>query len=86
MFIVELTYKKPLEEVEKHVETHRVFIKAGVEAGHFMMAGPKVPRTGGIVIADFKDLSTCQAYFQQDSFYQFDMADFKFIEFNSMIQ
>lgn len=86
MFIIELTYKKSLEEVEKHLETHKAFIKTGVEAGYFMMAGPKVPRTGGIVLADFKDLSVCHAYFKQDSFYQHDIAEFKIIEFISTMQ
>lgn len=50
MFIVNLTYIKPLDEVEKFLEKHIDFLNQYYTKGHFIASGRKNPRTGGIIL------------------------------------
>jgi uncharacterized protein YciI len=80
MLIVELTYKKPLEEVEKVLKAHRDFLQTCYDKGLFLASGPKNPREGGIIIA-LTDQETMQDLIKQDPFYQEGIADYKVTEF-----
>lgn len=51
MFIVEITYTRPIEEIEAATDAHRAFLDVHIASGLLLMAGPKVPRTGGYLIA-----------------------------------
>ena len=51
MFIVTLTYKKPMENVEKYLSEHRKFLDDAYENSFFIVSGPKNPRTGGVIIS-----------------------------------
>ena len=46
MFIVLLTYKADLAELDKHLDAHRAWLREGVASGRLMVAGRLVPRTG----------------------------------------
>ncbi|MDD7039160.1 MAG: YciI family protein, partial [Alistipes senegalensis] len=48
MFIVRLTYKKPLAEVERHLAAHREYLDRHYADGAFLCSGPQNPRSGGI--------------------------------------
>ena len=53
MYIVEFHNLKPNEQVDEAIVEHRAFLSKYVELGVIVAAGPKVPRTGGmIVVAD----------------------------------
>ena len=54
MFIVSLTYTKPLEEVDTYVEVHIEYLKEQYEKGNFIASGRKVPSIGGIIISKLK--------------------------------
>ena len=54
MFIVNLTYIKPLDKVEKFLEKHIDFLNQYYTKGHFIASGRKNPRTGGIILMPFK--------------------------------
>lgn len=51
IFIVTLTYVRPLEEVNKHLDAHRDWLVANTIAGRIAVAGPLEPRTGGLIVA-----------------------------------
>jgi uncharacterized protein YciI len=51
MFILSLTYVKPNEEADKHMEPHMAWVKEGYARGWFLASGRKVPRTGGVIFA-----------------------------------
>ncbi len=51
MFILDVTYTRPMEAVELHVATHMDWVREGYERGMFLASGRKVPRTGGIILA-----------------------------------
>ena len=82
MFVIELIYKKPLSEIDQHLVAHRLFLQKYYDTGVFIASGPKNPRNGGIIIALAKDQNTLETIIQQDPFYQYHLADYRYISFN----
>ena len=51
MFVIELLYKAPLADIDKHMPAHMKFLKKYYASGHFLISGRKIPRDGGIILA-----------------------------------
>jgi uncharacterized protein YciI len=51
MFIIDLRYTAPVEEVDRHLEAHVDWLRQGMADGWLVAAGRKVPREGGVLIA-----------------------------------
>ena len=51
MFVIELTYKADLSEIDAHMTAHVAFLKKYYDAGNFVVSGRKIPRDGGIIVA-----------------------------------
>ncbi len=81
MFIVQLTYKTPLTEVDKYLTAHRDFLDYHYKQGLLVASGPMKPRTGGIIIAATNDKKYLLSVFKQDPYYLAEIADYQFIEF-----
>src|SRR5438874_1578547 len=47
MFVIELTYKAPLPEIDAQMKAHVAFLKKYYAAGHFLVSGRQIPRAGG---------------------------------------
>jgi uncharacterized protein YciI len=45
-----LRYRKPLEDVLKHVDSHRAYLAGLKQEGMLIASGPMVPRSGGILL------------------------------------
>ncbi|MGH1386826.1 YciI family protein [Kordia sp.] len=81
MYIISLTYKVPLESVEKHLEDHIAYLNLHYELGHFHASGRKVPRTGGVILSKMTDKLQLATILEQDPFKIHDLADYKITEF-----
>ncbi|KAF0143017.1 MAG: hypothetical protein FD122_283 [Stygiobacter sp.] len=81
-FVVEIIYKSPIEKIEELTPIHREFLQTGYKAGMLLVSGPKVPRTGGIVIAKANSMEEIAEFFKNDPYALNDAADYSFIEFN----
>jgi uncharacterized protein YciI len=81
MFIVQLTYKAPIAEVDKYLQAHRAFLDDHYKQGLFLLSGPMKPRVGGILIALTKDREQLEAVLQNDPYQLADIADYQLIEF-----
>ena len=51
MFILSLSYKKPIEEADRHMQAHMDWLKGAYADGTFLASGRKEPRTGGVILA-----------------------------------
>ena len=51
MFVIELTYKAALADIDTHMAAHVVFLKKYYATGNFLVSGRKIPRDGGIILA-----------------------------------
>ncbi|BDV43746.1 hypothetical protein GURASL_26690 [Geotalea uraniireducens] len=81
MFIVSLTYVKPLEEVDAHLAEHVAYLQRQYRDGVFLASGRKVPRTGGIILARAADRQTLLRILAEDPFYHRRIADYEVVEF-----
>lgn len=81
MFIVQLTYKAPISEVDKYLQAHRDFLDVQYMKGLLVASGPMKPRTGGIIIAATNDRAFLESVFKQDPYYLAEIADYQYIEF-----
>lgn len=83
MFVIELIYKVPLEQVDAHMTAHVKFLKKYYAAGNFLVSGRKIPRDGGIILAVGKSRAEVEAIVRQDPFCRAGLADFRIIEFRA---
>lgn len=81
MFIIELTYVKPLEEVGKYMEEHKKFLEENYEEGIFIVSGPMVPRVGGIIIASLDSKEELEKIVNKDPFIINKVSSYKITEF-----
>ena len=83
MFVIELTYKVPLAEIDAHMTAHVIFLKRYYASGNFLVSGRKIPRDGGIILAVGKSRREIEVIVEEDPFYRHGLADFRIIEFRS---
>ena len=83
MFVIELTYKVPLAEIDAHMTAHVLFLKRYYSSGNFLVSGRKIPRDGGIILAVGKSRREIEVIVEEDPFYKHGLADFRIIEFRS---
>lgn len=81
MFIIELTYKVSLDQIDQYLESHVDFLDEYFASGNFIASGRKVPRDGGIILAIPINRTEVEAIIKQDPFYQNQLADYKITEF-----
>lgn len=82
MFVVLLTYKKPLDVVEEYLAAHREFLDEGYSNDFFVVSGPQNPRIGGIIISQLTDHDQLTKILKDDPFNMHHVADYEIIEFN----
>jgi uncharacterized protein YciI len=81
MFIVMLTYRRPLAEIDALMRRHVAWLKHNYESGLFIASGRRVPRVGGIILARSGDAAALEAAMQEDPFVRHGAATFEVIEF-----
>ena len=85
MFIIELTYKTPLSEVDKYLQAHREYLDYYYKQGLLLASGPMKPRTGGIIIALTKDKTLLESILKKDPYHLAEITDYKLIEFTPVM-
>jgi len=81
MFIVNLTYKVELQKIDEHLEAHVKFLDEQYKKGYFLASGPKVPRNGGVILANVDDKEELENIIGNDPFKKHDLALYEVIEF-----
>jgi len=81
MFIVSLKYKCELEEVDKYLDAHVVYLKQEYANGSFIASGRKIPRTGGIILSCIKNRDELESVISKDPFSKAGIAEYEIIEF-----
>ena len=81
MFVILLTYKKPLSEIDKYLEAHRAFLEIGYKKNYFIASGPKTPRTGGVIISQLQDRKSLDDILSNDPFHIHQLVEYEIIEF-----
>lgn len=82
IFIISLNYVASLLEIDKHKPAHIEFLKRHYDAGRFIASGPKVPRTGGVILAFAKDKLGIMEVLKDDPFFIHSLAEYEITEFS----
>ena len=81
MFIIELTYKVDVTEIDRHMAAHMSFVRKYYKSGHFVVSGRKIPRDGGIILSKGASREEVEAIAAEDPFCVHGLADARIIEF-----
>lgn len=81
MFIAILTYKKPLNEVDRFLAAHREYLAKHYAAGDFITSGPQNPRVGGVIMIKAEDRIAVDAIIAQAPFNINGIANYQIVEF-----
>lgn len=81
MFIINITYKTELENIDQHLEEHIEFLNEQYQLKNFIASGKKIPRTGGIILAIMDSKSELENIIEKDPFKKHELADYELIEF-----
>ena len=83
-FILEGEHLVPFEQRSPElIARHRAFLQEGYDRGHFLLSGPHIPPTGGILIARAESLEQLKEILKEEPFTKAKVMRFKTItEFN----
>jgi uncharacterized protein YciI len=71
-----------LAVIDANLEAHRRFLDEGYSAGYLIASGPRVPRTGGILLAQAPNIDELKDYLSRDPFNEAGVAQYEVLEFD----
>jgi uncharacterized protein YciI len=83
VFVLLLTYVKPLAEVDALMRDHMAWLTEQYDAGRFLASGRRIPRTGGVIIANGDDREEIEALAASDPFVSGGVATCEVIQFRA---
>lgn len=83
MFVIELSYKADLAQIDAHMKEHVAFLREHYASGTFLVSGRKVPRDGGVIVAVGHDREAIEAVVRADPFVSRGLADYRIVEFRA---
>ena len=81
MFIISITYTKSIPEVDALMTPHREYLQRYFDSGVFVLAGRKVPRSGGVILVNNMERAKIESIVAEDPFFTGDVASFEITEF-----
>jgi uncharacterized protein YciI len=81
--IIDLDYLVPEDEVAKIRPAHREFLDIGYSKGILLASGPKLPKTGGTILA-IGDIDEIKEFIKNDPFYVNNIAKYDFRTFDAV--
>jgi uncharacterized protein YciI len=83
MYLVLLTYVRPLSDVDALMKDHVAFLKRCYQGKVFVASGRRVPRTGGVILARAPDEATLRTIMDLDPFVANGVATYELVRFNT---
>jgi uncharacterized protein YciI len=65
LFVIDLHYIVSLAKIEPELDAHEEFLEDNFAAGRFIASSPKVPRTGGVIVATAANRQALEAIFDR---------------------
>ncbi|MFI5954540.1 YciI family protein [Cryptosporangium sp. NPDC051539] len=82
MFVVTLTYVADISEVDAELDGHMAWLESQFTDGVFVASGPRVPRHGGVILAQGVDREELNRRLSLDPYAEKCLADYTVIEFD----
>ncbi|ECL7346493.1 YciI family protein [Salmonella enterica subsp. enterica serovar Winslow] len=86
VYVVVLTYIKPLDDVDSHIPAHVEWLKQGYSDGVFLASGRRIPRTGGVILARCDSIEALEERLAQDPFQKLKIARAEIIPFEATLK
>lgn len=86
IYVVILTYIKPLEDVDSQIPEHVEWLKKGYSDGVFLASGRRIPRNGGVILAKCDNIESLEARLSQDPFQKLNIAKAEIIPFEATMK
>lgn len=86
IYVVVLTYIKPLEEVDANIPEHVEWLKKGYADGVFLASGRRIPRNGGVILAKCDNIELLEERLSQDPFNKLNIAKTEIIPFDATMK
>ena len=83
MFVLLLTYVKPLAEVDALMRDHMAWLNEQYDAGRFLVSGRRIPRTGGVIVARGDAREEIEALAATDPFVSGGVATCEVVQFRA---
>jgi uncharacterized protein YciI len=83
VFVLLLTYVKPLPEVDALMREHVAWLDEQYAAGRFLVSGRRIPRTGGVIVARGDDREEIEALAATDPFVRGGVATCEVVQFRA---
>ncbi len=81
MFIIDLNYIVPLEDLDSHMAAHVKYLHKYYKKNIFVASGRKVPRNGGIILALAESKEDVEKIIAEDPFFKLELAEFTITHF-----
>lgn len=81
MFVVVLTYRVDLARVDEALQDHIAWLDRQYADGVFLASGPRVPRTGGVILAGNLPADELERRLAEDPFRRQGLAEYAVTEF-----
>lgn len=86
MFLIDMRFVKPLDQVDRHVQAHREYLGGFYQQGLLLLGGRKQPRTGGVILSCQRSLDEVRALFDADPLVAARVAEYTVTEFEPVMQ
>jgi len=83
MYIIEITYKVPVDVIDHNMASHMKFVDKYYHSGNFIASGRKEPRDGGLIFATADSPQEIDNIVAEDPFKILGLADYRIIHFKA---
>ncbi len=81
MYLILTRYVKPVEEVDAAIPAHRAYLDGLYASGKLLCSGPRVPRTGGVIVALVDSEVEATKIVADDPFFTGGIAEYDLVRF-----
>ena len=85
LYVVVVSYIKPIEEIDRFLAAHRSFLKRHYASNRFLASGPQNPRNGGVIISKGNSKEEVLNLLKEDPFMVNGIARYEVIEFDPVL-
>ena len=83
MFVLLSRFQKSLEEVNRFLMAHSVWVQQHYESGHFLVSGRREPPTGGVIVARAESEQELREILALDPLQQMGLVEYEIVAFEA---
>lgn len=82
MYLLNVKFKVPVDQLEAYVSEHVSWVKSHIATEFFLIAGPRLDKNGGIIIANSCDKDKINEAVSNDPFVKAELAEYELTGFS----